>query len=225
MSNTALILAPHPDDEVLGCGGTMAKLAQEGWNVVVLIPTRGAKQLYSDEQVATVRREAKEVHDFLGVADTLFLDDFPAAYLDTVPQAEVNIALSKIVQEVKPNALYLPFLGDIHDDHQRFFHAGMVASRPNGNYAPERIYAYETLSETNWNAPLLTPGFIPNSFYDISETLEKKLEAMQMYGSQVRPFPNERSLESLRALAMLRGSTVGFHAAEAFVMVREIRKQ
>jgi len=222
VAKTMLVLAPHPDDEVLGVGGTIARRAREGWRVVVAITTRGQESHFGVEQVQTVRREAEKAHHLLGVAETRFLDEFPAAYLDTVPQAQINRALTALVQELRPDALYLPFLGDIHFDHQVVFNAGMVASRPNGAFFPARIYAYETLSETNWNAPLLTPGFLPNAFVDISGTLEVKLEAMRAYASQVRDAPNERSVEALTALATLRGATVHLRAAEAFVLVREV---
>lgn len=221
---TVLVLAPHPDDEVLGMGGTIAKLTQKGARVVVAITTKGQASHFGLEQVEIVRREAARAHGVLGVSETHVLDQFPAAHLDTVPQAEINQALAALVQEVRPDTLFLPFLGDIHFDHQVVFNAGMVASRPNGAHVPTRIYAYETLSETNWNAPYLTPGFLPNAYFDISETLPLKLEAMKAYASQLRNPPNERSVEAITALATLRGAAVYLHAAEAFVLVREIRR-
>ena len=221
---TVLVFAPHPDDEVLGVGGTIANLAAQGHRVVVCITSKGQARHFSPEQVETVRREAARAHELLGVSETHFLDQLPAAYLDTVPQAEVNGALAEVMQKVAPTTLFLPFLGDIHLDHQIIFNAAMVAARPNGATVPSRIYAYETLSETNWNAPLLTPGFLPTAFFDITGTLEVKLAAMRAYSSQLRDFPNERSLESITALAQLRGSTVNLRAAEAFVLVREVRR-
>ncbi|NTV73836.1 MAG: PIG-L family deacetylase, partial [Holophaga sp.] len=114
------------------------------------------------------------------------------------------------------------FPGDLHRDHQLVFHSALVAARPGSAGFPRRLYAYETLSETNWNAPQLTPGFIPNHFVDISGTLEDKLDAFALFRSQVRPPPHERSLETLRALAVLRGATVGLAAAEAFVTIRTV---
>ena len=116
----------------------------------------------------------------------------------------------------------MPFPGDIHRDHQLVFEAAMVAARPAGPVYPLRILAYETLSETNWNAPFLTPAFTPNVFIDIAETLETKLAAFAAFASQVRAFPAERSVEALSALARLRGATVHRAAAEAFVLVREV---
>lgn len=127
-----------------------------------------------------------------------------------------------LYQRVEPEYVFVPFLGDVHLDHQAAFQSAMVMCRPNGKPLPRSVLAYETLSETNWNAPPLTPGFLPNTFVDISQHLDTKLQAFAAYQSQVRPFPNERSIETVRSLAMLRGSTVGLRAAEAFVALRNV---
>ncbi|MDK9701478.1 MAG: PIG-L family deacetylase, partial [bacterium] len=118
--------------------------------------------------------------------------------------------------------LFTPFIGDIHFDHRLFFESALVACRPNGAKIPRKILAYETLSETNWNAPGLSPAFAPNVYYDISEYLGKKIEALEIFASQMQAFPNERSIEAVKALATLRGATVNCRAAEAFVLIREI---
>jgi N-acetylglucosamine malate deacetylase 1 len=216
-----LVVAPHPDDEVLGAGGTIARLARAGQDVVVAIVTSGKPPDFSDEHVARVRREAEQAHELLGVRKTLWLD-LPAARLAETPRHELNAALRRAVVEVEPRTILTPFLGDIHIDHQLVFEAVMVASRPHQAQFPATILAYETLSETNWNAPLLTPPFTPNMFIDISDTLDLKLQAMQLFGSQLRDAPHERSLEALKALATLRGATVHRYAAEAFVLVRDV---
>jgi LmbE family N-acetylglucosaminyl deacetylase len=116
----------------------------------------------------------------------------------------------------------VPFVGDVHIDHQLIFQSAMVAARPHQAAYPTMILAYETLSETNWNAPYLTPGFLPNVFVDITDTLDLKLQAIAAYGSQLRASPHERSIEALKALATLRGATVHRPAAEAFVLVRSV---
>jgi N-acetylglucosamine malate deacetylase 1 len=219
-----LVLAPHPDDEVLGCGGTIARLVAEGAQVDVAIVTRGMAPAYSDDQVAEVRAEAEAAHRLLGVTGPHYLD-LPAAGLDTIPQALVNKTVAALVGKIRPATLLVPFLGDIHADHQIVFNAAMVASRPAGGFRPDRVLAYETLSETNWSAPYLSPAFAPTTFIDIGGFVEAKIAAFGCYASQVRPFPNERSVESLRALAALRGSCVNLHAAEAFVLLREIAVQ
>lgn len=207
-----LVIAPHHDDEVLGVGGTMAKYAAEGAEVYVVIVTEG--------NLAECA-EAREAHRLLGVKDTIFFS-FPAAELDMVPHKEVNIKLFDVIDKIQPDLLFIPFIGDIHLDHQRIFLSSLVAARPNNRNAPKAIYAYETLSETNWYAPHVTANFVPNVFIEISEHLETKLQAMQMYESQIKAFPDERSEETLRALAILRGSTVNRFAAEAFYLIRQI---
>lgn len=217
----ALVVAPHPDDEVLGCGGTMARLADLGCEVHVVIVTRGTPPRYEAAAVAAVREEARSAHRLLGVRESHYLD-LPAAELDGLAHSALNDALGKLVARIAPDTLFLPFIGDVHRDHQLIFTSGLVAVRPCTADYPRRVYAYETLSETNWYAPYVTPGFCPNIFIDISATLERKLDAFVCYQSQVRPFPNERSVEALSALARLRGATVHREAAEAFVLLREV---
>jgi LmbE family N-acetylglucosaminyl deacetylase len=221
MSKKLLVVAPHPDDEVLGMGGTMALRSANGWAVHVLVVTRGTLPLFGEEEVSRARAELARAHDILGVATVEFLD-FPAAELDTVPRRELNARIGGIVSQCAPDELYLPFVGDIHFDHQVVFAAGLVAARPHRRRPPAGVYAYETMSETNWNAPFLSPAFVPNHFVDISGVVERKMRAVECFASQLYPPPHERSTESVRALALLRGATVGASAAEAFVTVRTV---
>lgn len=216
-----LVIAPHPDDEILGAGGTIARLARAGHEVRVAVVTTGQQPDYSASDVAVVRSEAEQAHSLLGVRETSWLD-LPAARVAETPRRTVNAALREIVLRTSPTALLVPFAGDIHVDHQLIFQAAMVAARPHQSAYPTTILAYETLSETNWNAPYLTPGFHPNVFVDITDTLDLKLEATGAYRSQVRASPHERSIEALRALATLRGATVHLPAAEAFVLIRSV---
>lgn len=216
-----MVVAPHPDDEILGCGGTIARLCKEGHELSVMILTRGGPPLFTEEYIEQGREYARCAHAFLGVKDTIFCD-FPAAALNTVPHQEVNAKVDGIIREVAPEILFIPFNSDIHLDHQFTFLSSMVAARPNRHDYPKKIYAYETLSETNWNAPYLTSGFHPNVYFDITDFLPKKLEAFSMHVDQVKAFPHERSLQALEALATLRGSTIHRHAAEAFVLIREV---
>jgi len=214
-----LVVAPHPDDEVLGAGGTMARVSSRGGEVHVLVMTRGFPPHFHESVSVTGREEARRAHEILGVQATRFLD-FPAANLDQVPKRDLNQAIGEVVSDLRPAVVFLPFVGDIHLDHQRIFEAGLVACRPHLDHAPGMILAYETLSETNWNAPYLSPGFQPNFFVDIGDHLEVKCRAMEAFESQVQAPPHERSLEVIRALATLRGGTVQRRAAEAFVTVR-----
>jgi len=216
-----LVVAPHPDDEVLGVGGTILRHLADSDAVHVIICTRGEAARFGAEQVDTVQQEARQVHAFLDVTSSHFLD-LPAARLDTVPGTDLNAALADIFTEVMPDTVYLPYPGDIHRDHQLIFQAVMVCARPTSAAYPARILAYETVSETNWHAPPITPAFVPNVYVDISPYLDHKLEACGMYASQILPPPHERSLEAIRALATLRGHTVHVPAAEAFMLVREV---
>jgi LmbE family N-acetylglucosaminyl deacetylase len=222
MSNQVLVIAPHPDDEVLGVGGTILKLRASGNEVCVLIATTAGPPLFGPEVLTTGRREAAVAHQILGVEDTRFLP-LPAAGLSEVPHGDVNAALVEVFADLRPDVVFIPFNGDLHLDHQRVFLSALVAGRPSTGFTPRSIYAYETLSETNWNAPYLSPAFVPNVYVDIADHLETKLAAMEAYASQLKAPPHERSVEALRALATLRGATVGCAAAEAFVLVREIR--
>ena len=217
----ALVLAPHPDDEVLGCGGTIARLTENGNEVHVAIVTQGRPPAFSAAQVSRVRNEAAAAHAMLGVTATHWLD-LPAAELDTIPHVELNRAIDAIVTAVAPDTLFLPFAGDIHLDHQLVFRSALVSARPRGPACPTLILAYETLSETNWSAPCLAASFVPNVSVDIAGTIERKLAAFGCFASQQTPFPHERSIDALRALALLRGATVHRAAAEAFVLIREV---
>jgi N-acetylglucosamine malate deacetylase 1 len=220
MRGRTLVIAPHSDDEVLGVGGTMARLAGEGDEVHVVITTRGYPPQFSEEHERRTNAGLLTAHCLIGVTGTTMLD-FPAAGLDVVPHAELNAKLLSVVEQLQPELIFVPFNGDLHRDHQRVFLSTLVALRPSGHFTPRAIYAYETLSETNWGAPYLMPNFVPNVFVDISPFLETKIRAMEAVDAQIKPFPHERSAEALRALATLRGATVGCRAAEGFVLVRQ----
>jgi LmbE family N-acetylglucosaminyl deacetylase len=217
----ALVLAPHPDDEVLGCGGTIARIVAEGGEVQVAIVTRGQPPRFDAAQVEQVNAEAMAAHRALGVARTHFMD-LPATELDQIATVDLNHRIAKVIALVEPDTLFVPFVGDLHFEHRLVFDAALVAARPRGASYPPRILAYETVSETNWSGPGMSPAFRPNVFIDIGNHLEAKLNAFECFRSQVMPFPDERSIEALRALGLVRGATVSRQAAEAFVLVREV---
>ncbi|MCD4768758.1 MAG: PIG-L family deacetylase [Bacteroidales bacterium] len=221
-----LVIAPHADDEVLGCGGVMKKYSNDGHKVIVIIATNasmGAPELYSQERINNVRKEAINAHKILGIEETIFLD-FPAPRLDTFPIYKIANAISEIITKYKPEVLFLPHRGDIHKDHAAVFNAAMVAARPINNCSVRRILTYETLSETEWAAPYGDDSFIPNVFIAIEQDLDKKIEAMKKFSSQIQNFPHPRSAEAIKSLAQYRGATVGYMAAEAFMLIREIQK-
>lgn len=213
-----LVIAPHPDDEVLGCGGTIAKHTKEGDEVYLCIVTKAYTPDWSEEFMKSRPKEIEKANKILGIKKTYFLD-YPTVKLDTIPLKELIEAISKVVNEVKPEIVYIPHKGDINKDHRLVFEASLVAIRPI-NHKIRRILSYETLSETEWGRPL--EPFIPNLYIDISETFEKKIGAMKAYESELRQYPHPRSLEIIEALAKKRGSEIGVNFAEAFMLVREI---
>lgn len=218
---TVLVIATHPDDEVLGCGGVIARHSDQGHEVHVLVVTRGIPELFDQEQIETTRKELANAHKVLGVSGVTFLD-FPAPKLDVVPGNDLADAIARVIRQLKPQIVYLPHRGDIHGDHQATYRATLVATRPINENSVQRLLCYETLSETEWGPPTGDQTFIPTVFVDISSTLDRKLEAMACYRSQLKSPPHPRSLRSVEALARLRGGTVSLEAAEAFMLVREI---
>ena len=213
-----VVIAPHNDDEILGVGGTMAKYAAQGHEVIVCEVTAGDLE---DEMVQLQKREAIASHELMGVK-THFMD-LPVVGLREMKTTELNSAFLKHMQELKPDIVFLPHKGDMHIDHRMVVEAAMVALRPVTFPKLQAIYAYETLSETEWNTPSADNLFIPTMYVDITEEIETKLRAMECHKSQLCDYPHPRSIEALRALAMHRGSTICRKYAEAFQVIREIR--
>jgi LmbE family N-acetylglucosaminyl deacetylase len=216
-----LVIATHPDDEILGCGGTIARHVARGDRVEAVIVTRGAPELYSADQVEGLRRELHAAHSVLGISVAHFLD-FPAPKLDQVPQHELSDSIAARIREYQPETVYIPHRGDLHSDHRAVFQSSLVACRPIGKQSVRRLLSYETLSETEWSAPIGEEAFLPSVFIDITDFLDKKKQAMAEYKSQLKEFPHPRSLPSVESLARLRGGTAGFRAAEAFQLIREL---
>lgn len=212
-----LVFAPHNDDEVLGVGGTIAKHADKGHEVYVCEVTSGIDK----DRLERIRSEALAAHKVLGVADTIFLD-LPVVGLADIPTKDLNQAIQDTVNRVKPDIAYIPHKGDMHLDHKMVAESAMVALRPVNSPQLKAIYAYETLSETEWNIPSADNIFVPNVWTDITATIDKKIEAMKCYESQLYDFPHPRSLEAIEALSKLRGSTICVNNAESFMLIRSI---
>lgn len=217
-----LVFAPHPDDEILGCGGTMLKHIDAGEEVYVCIVTKGCLPLFLPENTENTRLEARNCHRHIGVIKTFFLD-FPAVMIEKENRYEVNEKIMSVLKEVQPDDVYIPHWGDMQKDHQVIADACMVALRPKYEPKVKRIYSYETMSETAWNAPNIQNEFIPNVFVDITDTIDKKIEALGFYKTQLSPFPDARSLEAVEALAKYRGALMHYKAAEAFMLIRELK--
>jgi LmbE family N-acetylglucosaminyl deacetylase len=213
-----LILAPHPDDEVLGCGGTIRRLSDQGVSVHLVIVTEGYEPEWSKEHLENRPSEIDAATEVLGVEDWTCLE-YPSVKLDTVSQKEINDDIVSMVKSIQPDTVFVPHPSDLNHDHSIVFTAGLVATRPHSGV--ERILAYETLSESEWGGP--ESQFDPTVYRDISDTLDEKVRAMEAYESEVYQYPHPRSEEAIRALAKKRGSEAHFHAAEAFELIRDRR--
>lgn len=216
-----LVFAPHRDDEIIGCGGTILKRKAAGDFVAVCLVTAREGELLPD-CTQRIHDEMKRCHEFAGIDEYIGLP-FGANKLEDYSRLEFNRAFDDAVKRVCPDEVYLPFWGDMQKDHQMTVDGAMVALRAKNSYAPKRIYAYETLSETGLNVPSLNNTFVPTVYEDISLYLGKKLAAMNFYQSQLHPFPDLRSIETVEALAKFRGSSANVKAAEAFMLIREIK--
>jgi len=222
-----LVIAPHADDETLGMGGTIARHAADGDAVTVAIVTghgEHAHPLWPESAWDTVRAEAREAMTILGVKDLVF-EEVPAVLVAEQPVWQLNAVTARLLEQARPEILYVPFPYDLHKDHREIFHSMSVSWRPSSavGRGVREIYCYEVLSETHWNIPYVEPGFLPTAFVDIGAHLETKLRALACYRSQLRASPDPRSLEAIRALAVLRGHQMSMSAAEAFVAVRLLR--
>ncbi len=222
-----LVVAAHPDDEVLGCGGTIARLTEQGTEVHIAILGEGATSRYDKRdqadpaEVAVLSDHARQVADLLGVAQ-LHRFDLPDNRFDTVPLLEVIKRLEKLIDAIQPATLFTQHGGDVNIDHVVTFRAALTATRPQAAMPVREVLAYEVPSSTEWAFQQFEPPFKPNVFIDISSTLETKLQAMRLYESEARAWPHPRSDRALTAQAENWGRTVSVDAAEAFQLVRKI---
>ncbi len=214
-----LIISAHPDDEVIGAGGTIARHVAEGDKVYWCIVTQGA----SDERLLISRQQVFSVKEILGITE-LFFCGFPTVRLNTVPYIEVCTALQNIVDVVKPMTVYTTPRDDINQDHRIVHDCTLVATRPLPGCSVIRLLSYEITTTTRFGLPHGANGFYPNVFVDISNFLAKKLEAMSCYHSQLRIYPHPRSLQSIELFARERGISVCVEAAECFQLHRELIK-
>jgi len=213
-----LVIAPHPDDEVLGCGGTVAKYALRGDEIHLLIVTDAYPPDWSEDYRIRKEKEIKASNAILGIGSTVSLG-YPTVKLDTVPQKELNDAISGVVRDVMPELAFIPHRGDLNRDHRIVFESALVALRPVTG-ACRKILSYEVPSETEWGRAIAP--FVPDAYADITGTIEVKLRAMETYRTEARDPPHPRSTDTLRALARRRGSEIFVTYAEAYSLIREI---
>jgi LmbE family N-acetylglucosaminyl deacetylase len=216
-----LVIAAHPDDELLGLGATVARHADAGDEVTSLVVSDGATSRYEEGADRTLQDAGRAAARILGVRELRFLG-LPDQRLDTLPILEVIQRVERVVGEISPHIVYTHHWGDVNRDHRVVSEAVMVACRPIGPDHPKRLLCFETPSSSEWSSTDPSLTFIPNYFVDVTATIDRKLEAMACYATEVRPAPHPRSLEALRSRAQYWGQIVTRPFAEAFVLVREV---
>lgn len=209
-----LVIGAHPDDEVLGVGGTICKHVSDGDDVYVCIVTKAYEPQWSKEYIEKKIQEQKQVDNLLNIKKRFNLD-FPTVKLNTLPHGELNKMVTNVVRDVNPDVVYTHFEGDLNYDHSLIYRSTLVATRPPNKI---KLFSYEVLSETEWGIKLLKP----NIWVDIKEFLNKKIEVFQKYKSEIKDFPHPRSIEGIKVLATKRGMEVCLEYAEAFKLIREI---
>ena len=215
-----IVVAPHPDDETLGVGGTLLRKKSEGSSIAwVIVSNMTEESGYSIEQANQREDEINRVAKFYEFNDVYRLN-FPTAHLDIVPMSDLVSAMSDAFKAFQPEEVFVPHPADVHTDHRVVFDAVATCVKWFRYPSVKRVLAYETLSETDFGLGT-NQAFRPNIFIDIENFLSKKLQAMDIFASEVNDFPFPRSHETIRALAKLRGSASGFKAAEAFELLRE----
>ena len=218
MNRRILVIAAHPDDEILGCGGTVALHAKAGDAVTAVIVCEGESLRYGPNGVGQAEH-IRNAAAALGVADVRPLG-FADQRLDTLALTDIITPLERIVRDVRPQIVYCQYGGDANLDHAIVFKAQLVATRPT-EPSIEAIYAFDTASSTEWGFPRT---FLPDTWVDVTATLEQKLAAMACYESEVRDYPHPRSLEALRYRAHAWGNQACMHAAEVFMTVRRTHR-
>ena len=224
-----LIIGAHPDDELLGIGGTIARHIKNGDYVFVYLLTDGHTSRYRDNEKIADRtpevvariESAEKAAKFLKIKELGFAP-FHDQRLDTVPMIELVQEIEKFASHINPDIVYTHHKGDVNRDHQVTFSACLTAFRPTGKHYPKRLLCYETISSTEWGAPFAESYFMPNVFVDISDFIDIKMQAMDLYRQEMRDFPHPRSAEGIRISAQRWGSVIGVNAAEAFMLVREV---
>ena len=217
MKKKVLIISPHADDEILGCGGFISKYSKQNYYISVLILTnanKGAPEIYSPQEIKNIRKEATKANKLIGTKK-IFFENLPAVNLNNYPIYKITDIINRYIKEINPEIVLIPSSNDIHDDHKIIFKASKVSTRPNKKSSVKKILSYEVLSETEWNEE--GKPFNPNYFVRLKKTdISNKVKAFLKYRSQVKKFPHPRSKEGIINLSRVRGSQVFEEYAEAF---------
>ena len=221
-----LVIAAHPDDEVLGCGGTIAKLADNGVECHLLIVTDGSSAQYRDsdhlqEIIDSKKVETKNCADTLGFK-TILYGEQPDMRLDKTPHIQINQVIEKVIEEVQPDTVFTHFWGDVNRDHQEVYKSTLVAVRPVMGQVVKELYCYRVPSSTEWTPNKADTMFMPNYFVDIEKFAEQKYKAFACYSTELREYPHPRSVQYLRETDKAAGLRVGLLAAEEFVLLRKL---
>ena len=223
-----LVIAAHPDDEVLGCGGTIARLSHEGHSVFVAILGEGVTSRFAlrdqadPKLIQALRDCSRKAGQILGVKDLKFYE-FPDNRFDTVPLLDIPRPIENLIIDLQPRVVYTHHGGDLNIDHAIINRAVLTATCPTAAPTVKTVYAFEVVSSSEWSFQSLNPLFLPNTFFDFKETLKTKIEAVKIYESEIRPFPHPRSSKALISNAQRWGSVAGIEAAEPFELIRDVR--
>ena len=221
-----LIIAAHPDDEVLGCFGTVSRLIQEGYEAYTLILGEGKTSRDEERQVENkkdeitiLNNEIQNANNTIGIKK-VFIESFPDNRFDSVDLLDIVKVISKVKDEVEPDIVFTHYEHDLNIDHQITYKAVVTATRPMHDECVKEIYSFEILSSTEWNYPI---SYAPDTYYDISDTLDLKIKAMKAYTSELCEYPHPRSLEGIELNAKYQGMRVGKKAVEAFKSIRVLK--
>ena len=226
--NRVMVVVAHPDDEVLGCGGTIARHADAGDQVQVVIVAEGATsrhqkrdRLQADKELSTLAQSAQRAGSLLGAAGVELLD-LPDNRLDSLDRLDLIKRIEQRIDRHQPQVVYVHHAGDVNVDHRRLHEAVVTACRPTPGHPVKRLLSFEVASSTEWQPPGSASAFQPNWFIDISAQWQRKREALEAYASEMRSWPHARSLKAVEHLARWRGAQVGVEAAEAFCLLRQL---
>ena len=223
---TILTVAAHPDDEILGCGGTISRLTDEGYDAYTMILGEGVTSRDDvrdrnkrESEIQELKKQVIEANKKIGVKK-IFIFNFPDNRFDVVPLLDIVKKVETIKNKIKPDIIFTHFKNDLNIDHKKTYEAVLTATRPMENETVKTIYSFEILSSTEWNYPTT---FSPNVFFDITNSLDKKIQAVEKYESEIRSFPHPRSSKTIGVNASKWGSFIGKKYAEAFMLIRDIK--
>jgi LmbE family N-acetylglucosaminyl deacetylase len=224
MSKVVLVVAAHPDDEALGCAGTIAKHISSGDSVHIMFMTNGvgARDIASDSDIKNRQAATNNVANILGIT-SIQNCDFPDNKMDTIPLLRVVKSVESVINKIQPDIVYTHHIGDLNIDHQLTHKAVVTSCRPTPNFCVQEIYTFEVLSSTEWNTPGYFP-FVPNRYVDISDFIDVKRKILEEYIHEMNQSTHSRNIDNVICLNALRGHSVGVNYAESFAIIRSVQK-